>query len=127
MTFGTEFLVVLEDAARRQKQVYTDSCDFGVIATPKVTETVREACKGLAAIYKSKAKRSDSYPSGGVALWETFIPVETCDYEKDMVNGIHVEVTHVETNSKRYPAYFYIKIEREDRSDKVSFFKPEAA
>lgn len=126
MTFGNEELCVLEFYAKQQKQVYQDACDFGVVATDSVKEAIRKACRGLADIYKSKSKKVGSYPNGGLAKWTTFVPIERADYFPDQVTGLFVEVVLVETNSPRYPAYFTIRMKRENRDDCVSYFKPEA-
>jgi hypothetical protein len=123
MTFGTEHLVILESYAKQQTQVYSDSCDFGVIAGPEVKAQIRAACKGLAKIYVSEKKISGSYPNGGLAQWSTFIPVERDDYQPNAMVGTKVEVTLVETNTPRYPAYFTIELKNESQPADKEFFK----
>lgn len=122
MTFGNEHLVILEKYAKQQHRVYKDSCDFGVIASDEVKAQIRAACKGLADIYFSKKRVAGSYPKGGLAEWNTFIPIEFADYGGG-IEGIYVEVTLVGTMTPRYPAYFTIQISRETRSDEISYFK----
>lgn len=123
MIFGNEHLEILEAYGRQQKQVYNDSCDFGVIAGPEVKDQIRKACKGLADIYVNEKRVTDSYPNGGLAEWSTFIPIEPNDYNPNETDGIMVVVTLVETSTPRYPAYFTIQFKHETRPDDVAYFK----
>jgi len=94
MIVGREQLVVLEEFAKRQEQIYPDSCDWGYrwIEGPigmQEVNRLRDAVAELVKTFKTKAGKWGDNRNGGKYA-EFFVP-----YEQDagQYSGVLVNVT----------------------------------
>ena len=116
MTFGSEYIKILENYANEQEPDF--SGEWGVDYDRSYVD-IKLACSQLAKMYKSEKKIVKCYPCGQKALWKTFIPIERSDYDHDMVDGVTIEVLCV----TEMEDYFNISIVRSSRPHNVSYMK----
>lgn len=105
MTFPCkESLIELEILAKKQKRIYPDSADCGILITPDNTSeinTAREALRDLMNFYGYKALNwGNPHASGGKSV-SLFIPIEAEEVINDAGDdmdlgyaGVAVDVTY---------------------------------
>ena len=103
---GKEVLVQLEELARKQDQVWDDSCDMGIHTTPYLKEKLHYLCEELRLIYKGKTRRWHTGCS-----WECFVPFEQ---NGASFQGVKVIVAH---HLVRGHDFFSIDIHRSEQEE----------
>ncbi len=102
MAIGKEYLRPLEELAKQQQRIFNDSMDYGVFATPQITQTIRAAMQGLKELEGIKVSR-----------WSTGVSCKTrlgFEIEEGRVQGVEIEVAlHTLSRSK---SFYSIDIER---------------
>jgi hypothetical protein len=109
MVAGKEYLYPLENLSKTQKQIYPDACDYGIISTPEIFETIKKSIDGLKETYKHKILEWGDLPKTGGRTISFFIPFE---YDEERYNGVNLDIAyHVDT--RRKVKFFSIDIKRD--------------
>lgn len=90
----------LENLARRQRQIYSDACDYGILATPEIKDSMRRLLKTLPDVR---------------VTWKSNKPIVQRTYESVICwsgeDGTKVRI-HYANDKPRKKEYFSIDLER---------------
>ena len=117
MIVGREQLVVLEEFAKKQEQIYPDACDWGYrwIEGPigmQEVNRLRDAVAELVKIFKTKAGKWGDNQNGGKYA-QFFVPYEQ---DEGQYSGVLVTVT-TSFERKRRVTYTTIEFRQHRQAD----------
>lgn len=110
---GKENFVYFEQLAKNQKQIYSDSCDYGIDLTPEISKNTKFNIDELKKIYKFTENSWKGYVLFGKSI-SFNIPFE---YENNIFIGINLKISYT-VDKRKNKKYLTIDITRKTFEDK---------
>lgn len=118
MIIGKEHLIYFEKLAAKQKRLYIDACDIGIMLNEKTKKEARENIIGLMKDYNYRVEKSKD---GKWSTTDIYFPVEQDEHNPKFVNCIHMHIWY--SKDDHWGELMSIDFSRVNLPESTKFFR----